>query len=234
MATQIDGPRLKAKSGQAKQLVVFLHGYGADGNDLIEIGRQWRQLLPDADFVAPHAPERCAMSPTGRQWFPLTMRDPNERWDGVLAARPTIDAFIDAELASRGLDDSALALVGFSQGTMLGLHVGLRRKKAPRAILGYSGLLVTPYRGSAPDPIVDQRPPPAILLVHGEEDQMIPVDALLISTDLLGEAGLSAQWHLSPGLGHGIDNAGLLHGGLFLAQSFGIAVDFKRPTAAAR
>ncbi len=129
MTAQIDGPRVKAKSGQAKQLVVFLHGYGADGNDLIEIGRQWRQILPDADFVAPHAPERCAMSPSGRQWFPLTMRDPNERWDGALAARPTIDAFLDAELASRGLDDSALALVGFSQGTMLGLHVGLRRKR---------------------------------------------------------------------------------------------------------
>ncbi len=235
MAAQIDGPRVKAKSGQAKQLVVFLHGYGADGNDLIEIGRQWRQLLPDADFVAPHAPDRCAMSPTGRQWFPLTMRDPNERWDGVLAARPMIDAFLDAELASRGLDDSALALVGFSQGTMLALHVGLRRKTAPRAILGYSGLLVTPSRGSAPDPIADQRPPPAILLVHGEEDQLIPIDALLLSTDLLGEAGLAVQWHLSPGLGHGIDNAGLLHGGLFLAQSFGVPVDFKtRPPAPAR
>jgi phospholipase/carboxylesterase len=235
MAALIDGPRLKAKSGAAKQLVVFLHGYGADGADLIEIGRQWRQLLPDADFVAPNAPERCAMSPAGRQWFPLTMRDPNERWDGVLAARPTLDAFLDAELASRGFDESALALVGFSQGTMLGLHTGLRRKKAPRAILGYSGLLVTPPDGAPPRDMAGQRPPPAILLIHGEADELIPIDALLLSTDLLAEAGLSAQWHMSPGLGHGIDNAGLLHGGLFLAQSFGVAVDLKpRAPAPAR
>jgi phospholipase/carboxylesterase len=110
---------------------------------------------------------------------------------------------------------------------MLALHAGLRRKRAPRAILGYSGLLVTPPDGAPPRDMAGQRPPPAILLVHGEEDQLIPIDALLLSTDLLAEAGLSAQWHMSPGLAHGIDNAGLLHGGLFLAQSFGIAVDFK-------
>jgi phospholipase/carboxylesterase len=134
MTAAIDGPRLTAKSGKARQLVVFLHGYGADGNDLIEIGRQWRTFLPDADFVAPHAPERCTMSPMGRQWFPLTMRDPDERWRGVIAARPTLDAFLDKELASRGLDERALALVGFSQGTMMALHTGLRRRTAPRAL----------------------------------------------------------------------------------------------------
>ncbi|MCX7900339.1 MAG: alpha/beta hydrolase, partial [Methylocystis sp.] len=139
----IDGPKVQAKSGKARQLVVLLHGYGADGNDLIEIGRQWRGFLPDADFIAPHAPERCAASPMGRQWFPLTMRDPQERWRGCVSARPTLDAFLDAELDKRGLNDSALALVGFSQGTMMALHTGLRRKAAPRAILGFSGVLVT-------------------------------------------------------------------------------------------
>ena len=138
----IDGPRVQARSGKPKQLVVFLHGYGADGADLIEIGRQWRAFLPDADFVAPHAPDRCAASPTGRQWFPLTMRDPEERWRGCVAARPMLDAFLDDELARRGFDDRALALVGFSQGTMMALHTGLRRKRAPRAILGYSGVYV--------------------------------------------------------------------------------------------
>jgi phospholipase/carboxylesterase len=231
MATPIDGPRVPAKSGAAKQLVIFLHGYGADGNDLIEIGRQWRGFLPDADFVSPHAPERCPMSPTGRQWFPLTMRDPEERWRGVVAARPTLDAFIDQELAKRGLDERALALVGFSQGTMMALHTGLRRKIPPRAILGYSGVLVV-----GPEAAGDARPeyktPPAILLVHGEEDPMIPAEALFLSTNLLAEMGLSAQWHLSPGLEHSIDNAGLIHGALFLAQSFGVPVAFG-PRAAA-
>ena len=132
MASQIDGPRIQPKSGKAKQLVVFLHGYGADGNDLIEIGRQWRAFLPDAAFVSPHAPDRCALSPAGRQWFPLTMRDPEERWRGVVATRPLLDAFLTEELAKNELDESKLALVGFSQGTMLALHVGLRLRRRRR------------------------------------------------------------------------------------------------------
>ncbi|WP_036283840.1 alpha/beta hydrolase [Methylocystis sp. ATCC 49242] len=225
MAAAIDGPRVQAKSGKPRQLVVFLHGYGADGNDLIEIGRQWRSFLPDADFVAPHAPERCAMSPMGRQWFPLTMRDQTERWRGCIAARPTLDAFLDAELEKRGLDERALALVGFSQGTMMALHTGLRRRVAPRAIVGYSGVLVLgPDQPGGERP--HQEPPPAVLLAHGEEDEMIPVEALMMSANALADMNVPTQWHLSAGLGHGIDNAGLIHGALFLAQSFGVRVDF--------
>ncbi len=220
----IDGPRIAAKSGKAKQLVVFLHGFGADGNDLIEIGRQWRSLLPDADFVSPHAPERCAMSPMGRQWFPLFTGDPNERWRGCVQARPTLDAFLDKELAQRGLDERALALVGFSQGTMMSLHTGLRRRTPPRAILGYSGMLVA---GEAPveEPPIQTRPP-AVLLVHGEADEMIPAEALLMSANALADMGVPTQWHLSPRIGHSIDAGGIVHGALFLAQSFGIPVAF--------
>ena len=147
---ELDGPRLGAKNAQAsaatgnaggpvKQLVVLLHGYGADGKDLIEIGRQWQALLPDAAFVAPNAPEPCGQAPMGRQWFGLTMRDPNERWVGVNKAQPTLDAFLDAELAHHGLSDDKMALVGFSQGTMMALHVGLRRRRPPAAIVGFSG-----------------------------------------------------------------------------------------------
>src|SRR5687768_7181095 len=116
---QIDGPRLSPRSGRAKQLVVFLHGYGADGNDLIEIGRQWQRWLPDAAFVAPHAPELCAMADAGRQWFALTFRDPHERWRGVNHAAPDLEAFLNAELARHELPASKLALVGFSQGAMM-------------------------------------------------------------------------------------------------------------------
>lgn len=225
MATTIDGPRVQSKSGKPRQLVVFLHGYGADGADLIEIGRQWRAILPDADFVAPNAPERCAMSPMGRQWFPLTLRDEDERWRGVVAARPTLDAFLDAELAKRGMDERQLALVGFSQGTMMALHVGLRRSAAPRAVLGYSGMLV---EGPAHPAEARRRypKPPSILLAHGAEDEVIPVEALMMSANALAADDIPVQWHLSSGLGHGIDQTGLMHGALFLAQSFGVKVSF--------
>jgi len=224
MAETINGPRIEAKSGKPKQLVVLLHGYGADGNDLIEIGRQWRALLPDAAFVAPHAPEPCAMSPMGRQWFALTMRDPDERWRGVVKARPVVDAFLDAELTKLGLTESQLALVGFSQGTMMALHIGLRRRRAPAAILGYSGVLVgSEHLAEATARDAGGAPPP-ILLAHGDQDQLIPFDALFDSAEALAKANIPCQWHLSLGVGHGIDNGGLTHGGLFIAKSFGLKV----------
>src|SRR5262249_8578126 len=131
MAAQLDGPRLEPRSGAARRLVVFLRGYAADGNDRTEPGRQWQPLLPDPAFVSPHAPEPCAGAPMGRQWFALTFRDPDERWRGVNAAAPILDAFLDAELARRRLPPSALALVGFSQGTMMPLHLGLRPATPP-------------------------------------------------------------------------------------------------------
>src|SRR6516165_3946368 len=127
MAARLDGPRLEPRSGPARALVVLLHGYGADGNDLIEIGRAWQELLPQAAFVSPHAPEPCDQAPVGRQWFALTFRDPDERWIGVNKAAPLLNRFLDAELSRRALPASALVLVGFSQGTMMALHVGLRR-----------------------------------------------------------------------------------------------------------
>src|SRR5438309_2465725 len=139
---ELDGPRLEPRAPPARQLVVFLHGYGADGNDLIDIGRAWQKLLPHAAFVSPHAPQPCGMAPVGRQWFALTMRDPRERWTGVNAAAPGLEAFLDAELSRRNLAPHALALVGFSQGTMMALHVGLRRAVAPVALVGYSGRFV--------------------------------------------------------------------------------------------
>ncbi len=224
MAPTITGPRLAPKSGTAKQLVVFLHGYGADGNDLIEIARQWQPFLPDAAFIAPHAPDRCAMSPSGRQWFPLTMRDPDERWKGVQYAGPGFDAFLDAELEKLGLDGSKLVLVGFSQGTMMSLHVGLRRRIAPAAIVGYSGVLVGPEHLAQATARNAKGEPPPVLLVHGDRDDVIPLDALFMSAEELAKANIPCQWHLSVGMAHGIDGGGLLHGGLFIAAAFGIRV----------
>jgi phospholipase/carboxylesterase len=222
MASKMDGPRLESRDGPARQLVVFLHGYGADGTDLIEIAKQWQPFLPNTAFVSPHAPDRCTQSPQGRQWFPLTMRDPAERWRGVVAARPALDAFLDAELDRHGLDDSRLALVGFSQGTMMALHTGLRRRRAPAALLGYSGVLVGPEHLAEATARDQMGLTPPILLVHGDRDDVIPVEALFMSSAALGEAEIPSQWHLSSGVAHGIDGGGLLHGGLFLANSFGL------------
>jgi len=217
MSDALDGPRIPAAAGRTSQLVVFLHGYGADGNDLIELGRQWRAILPEAAFVSPHAPERSPGT-MGRQWFALTFRDPDERWRGVNAAAPGLNAFLDAELARRKLPPSALALVGFSQGTMMALHVGLRRPTPPAAIVGYSGLFVLP-NNAAPDVVAGEikaRPP--VLLIHGDRDELIPVQALFHATQALAALEVPAEWHISSGIGHGIDQEGLRHGGEFLAR----------------
>jgi len=220
MAAELDGPRLAPRSGRARQLVVFLHGYGADGNDLIEIGKVWQQLLPDAAFVSPHAPEPCGQAPVGRQWFALTFRDPDERWIGVNQARPGLERFVDAELRRHGLPASALALVGFSQGTMMALHVGLRRVSAPAAIVGYSGLLVLPPDLNAEKFAAEIKSRPPILLVHGDRDDLIPAQALFQAAQGLAALDIPVEWHLSAGIGHGIDGEGLRHGGEFLARRF--------------
>ncbi|HTE75621.1 MAG TPA: prolyl oligopeptidase family serine peptidase [Xanthobacteraceae bacterium] len=220
MAAKLDGPRLAPRSGPAQQLVVFLHGYGADGNDLIEIGRAWQQILPQAAFVSPHAPEPCGEAPVGRQWFALTFRDPNERWIGVNKAAPALERFLEAELAQHKLPPSALSLVGFSQGTMMALHVGLRRTVAPAAIVGYSGLLVLPPDLNAEAFAAEIKSRPPVLLVHGDRDDLIPVQALFQAAQGLAALEVPVEWHLSTGIGHGIDAEGLRHGGEFLARRF--------------
>ena len=215
---ELDGPRLAPRSGAAKHLVVFLHGYGADGNDLIEIGRAWAGLMPDAAFVSPHAPHACGQAPVGREWFPLTFRDPNERWTGVQMAAPTLNEFLDAELARYHLPPSALALVGFSQGTMMALHVGLRRAVAPAAIVGYSGMLVLPENVDPESFAAEIVSRPPVLLVHGDQDDLIPVQALFHAAQGLAALDVPTEWHISAGIGHGIDPEGLRQGGEFLAR----------------
>jgi phospholipase/carboxylesterase len=212
----LDGPRLPPSAGgEARQLVVFLHGYGADGNDLIGLGREWAKLLPHATFVSPHAPEPCGMAPMGRQWFNLTFRDAGEMVRGVRQAAPALNAFLDAELKRHNLPPRALALVGFSQGTMMALGVGLARNPSPAAIVGYSGALATVE--ALPKNPADA---PAILLVHGDMDEVIPLDAMLIAREQLARVGLPVEWHVAQGIGHGIDAQGLHLGGAFLKQAF--------------
>jgi len=222
MAAELNGPRLEPRSGQVKRLVVFLHGYGADGNDLIEIGRAWQALLPDTAFVSPHAPEPCGQGPMGKQWFTLASRSQNERWTGVNKAGPALEQFFDAELARRKLPPSALALVGFSQGTMMALHAGLRRAVAPAAIVGFSGIFVLPDGAKAEAVAGEVKSKPPVLLIHGDQDDLIPAQALFLGAQDLAALGVPVEWHLSPGIGHGIDQDGLRHGGEFLARRFGL------------
>jgi len=217
---ELDGPRLEPRSGRARQLVVFLHGYGADGNDLIDVGRAWQGLLPDAAFVSPHGPRPCGQAPAGREWFPLTFRNPEERWTGVNEAAPILESFLDTELKRRDLPPSVLALVGFSQGTMMSLHVGLRRAVAPAAIVGYSGMLVIPEDVDLDSFAAEIRSRPPVLLIHGDGDQLIPVQALFHAAQGLAALNIPAQWHISLGTGHGIDQEGLRQGGEFLARCF--------------
>ncbi len=222
MVQTLDGPRLAPKSDKARQLIVILHGYGANGDDLIEIGRQWQPLFPDAAFIAPHAHEPCAQAPGMRQWYNLTDRNPHERWAGAAAAQSIVDTFIDSELEELGLPDAQLAIAGFSQGAMMALHIGLRRRSAPAAILGYSGMLVGPeYLSEATARDAAGAPPP-VLLIHGSHDEVVPPQSLFTSANQLAEANIPCQWHLSIGLGHGIDHEGIRQGACFLARSMGM------------
>jgi len=210
----LDGPRLLPASGGApKSLVVFLHGYGADGNDLIGIGREWARALRHTAFVSPHAPEPCGGAPMGRQWFPLTMQDPRELPRGVARARPALDVFLDAELARHRLDETATALVGFSQGTMLALHVGPQRPRRLAGILGYSGLLADPQAL-----VTGARQKPPVLLIHGDADDLIPVAAIFSAAQGLAAAEIPVEWHVSPGIPHGIGPDGLDIGLRFLKR----------------
>jgi phospholipase/carboxylesterase len=207
----LSGPTLAPARGPATHLVVLVHGYGADGNDLIGLAQHWRALLPTVAFAAPNAPTRVPGS-AGYQWFPISRIDPHEMKKGVEIAAPVLDEYLDAELARLNLPPERLALVGFSQGTMLSLHLGLRRAIKPAAIVGFSGLL------PGPPPQLAEFPP--ILLTHGDQDQVIPPQALFLAANDLGAAGAGVQWHLAPGMGHGIDPEGLMLAGTFLELAF--------------
>ncbi|MBV9783859.1 MAG: prolyl oligopeptidase family serine peptidase [Acidisphaera sp.] len=214
---ELDGLRWGPRSGgRAKQLVVLCHGVGADGNDLIDLAPVWAQALPDAAFVAPHAPEPYDDAPEGfgRQWFSLGDRSPARLEAGVRRAAPVLDGFLAAELARLGLPGDALALMGFSQGAMTVLFAGLRRNPPPRAILAFSGALL------APGSLAEAAGRPPVLLVHGEADEVVPIGRTRDAEATLRQAGFPVETLYCPGLGHGIDEAGLSAGALFLQRAF--------------
>jgi phospholipase/carboxylesterase len=172
--------------------------------------------LPHAFFVSPNAPDPCDQNPMGRQWYSFADERPEAMKPGYVRAAAMIDGFIDAELTRLKLDDSRLALVGFSQGAMMALYVALRRAKPCAGVVGYSGKLID-AEGLATELV--SRPP--VLLAHGDADPVVPVASLHEAVGLLGAHDISAQWHVSRGVGHGIDPGALSAGAGFLKSAFG-------------
>ncbi|MGD9968321.1 MAG: alpha/beta hydrolase [Hyphomonadaceae bacterium] len=201
------------RGGKPDSLVIFLHGYGSNGADLISLAPYWADLLPSTAFVSPNAIEPVAMAPGGYQWFPISNLDPQLMEQGARAAAQSVDRFIDRELEKYGLDPSRLALVGFSQGTMMALHVALRREQQIAAVLGFSGALV-----GARTLKEQMRSKPPVLLIHGDRDPTIPIPAMFESAEALAAADHGAQWHVSYGVPHSIGPDGLALGGEFLAS----------------
>jgi len=224
-AVEISGPSHAPASGNApQQLVVLCHGVGADGQDLIGLAPYFAKVLPDAMFIAPNAPEAYDMAPIGHQWFSLDEATAETRLAGTQSAAPMLNAFIDQNLKSLGLDDSRLALVGFSQGTMMALHVALRREKQMAGVIGYSGALVGEGLLLSE---VTSRPP--VLLVHGAMDDIVPPDSLDHAARALAMAGVTVTSEMRPNLGHGLDDRGIMIGMDFLAHVFDVPLP--KPTA---
>ncbi|MCR9254545.1 MAG: alpha/beta hydrolase [Alphaproteobacteria bacterium] len=213
----LTGPSIMPASGEeAQSVVVFLHGLGADGNDLISLGDALANVLPGTAFYSPDAPFPCDMAPFGRQWFSLMDRDPAKVEAGIRVAAPMLDAFLDGLLDKHGLAADRLALVGFSQGTMMSLFVGPRRPEQIAGIVGFSGALVAPHALSA-----EKRTSPPVILVHGESDGVVPFEMMHLAGSGLTEAGIAVESHGRPGLDHGIDPDGLTLAARFLTDRLG-------------
>jgi phospholipase/carboxylesterase len=213
----LHGPSLLPASGKPpRQIIILLHGYGSNGADMMSLAPHWRHAFPDALFLAPNGPERCPGSPGGYQWWALTAFSRPALAAGVKRAAPVLDGFIDQQLAQHGLSEDKLLLIGFSQGTMLALHVGPCREKAVAGIIGYSGMIAdtTGLAGK-----IQSRPP--VLLVHGAEDSVVPVPALNEAQLELHRLGFDVQTHIAPGLGHGVDANGLRLGEAFARKVLG-------------
>lgn len=200
----IDGPRLGPVGTAADALIILLHGYGSHGGDLIALAPMVQSVLPGAAIIAPNAPMPCPGVPGGYQWWPIQSFSVEERKNGVVAATPALDAFITQELAKHGLSEDRLILVGFSQGTMMALHVGVRRHQQLAGIIGFSGMLI------ASDLLAREvRTRPPILLIHGDADPVVPFSSLHEARHTLEAHGFTVEDHVSPGFGHDVDPAGI-------------------------
>ena len=219
MSKIVNGASLKPRSGAApRKIVLLLHGFGSSGTDMISLAPQWQDALPDTLFLAPHAPQRCGMMGAGYQWWGLSGFSPSALAAGAAAAAPALDAFIDRKLAQYGLTEADLALGGFSQGTMMALHVALRRPQTVAAVVGYSGMLT-----GAAELAHRHFSKPPVLLVHGTADPVVPIAALHMAESELKRLGVAVTTHIAFGVAHSVDPVGLRLGRDFVADAFKLA-----------
>lgn len=199
---KLSGPMLPPKSGRApKQLMVLLHGYGADGRDLIGLGGEWRDDYPDMLFVSPNAPWPCARNPGGFEWFALSDRPAEDfRREGADQVRPVIVNFLIDLWAQTGLSARDTVLCGFSQGAMMALHAGLSLDQKVRGIIAFSGALIPPAEPWSAPPVA---------LIHGNIDGVVPVQLSLEAESALRQAGVDARLFIEENTGHGIAPDGL-------------------------
>ncbi|WP_239806127.1 alpha/beta hydrolase [Croceicoccus hydrothermalis] len=215
MSKIVNGKSCQPLSGAPpRRIVLLLHGYGSNGADLISIAPMWQHALPDALFLAPDAPHPCDMG-MGYQWWPLADLSPDALARGAQNAAGTVDDFITRKLTQYDLTEADLAIVGFSQGTMLALHVGPRRSRQVAAIVGYSGMLT----GAAQLRRETVTKPP-VLLVHGDADPVVPFAAMADAETALAACGFDVDSHAAPGVGHSVDPEGLRLGAEFIARHF--------------
>ena len=197
-----------ARGGAPSSLIVILHGWGADGDDLADLARPLSLRFPGAAFFVPHAPDPCSMNPMGRQWF-----DIDDRVHGPVVAAPVIDTAVQAACDALDLSQKSVALVGFSQGGMMSLHCGLHAENPPAAVVSFSGALLVHDQLAANNPAH-----PAVQLVHGTDDMVVPFALMEASAAILEEKAVSVETAARPGLGHGIDPDGLTVAINFLAK----------------
>ncbi len=216
---ELDGPEFgPASEGGIKQLVILCHGLGADGNDLIGLAPYFARTLPDAKFISPNAPFACDMAPFGYQWFSLQERTEEAMLAGARMARPILDKFIDDQLAKHNLTEDKLALIGFSQGTMMSVFTTPRREKPVAGVIGYSGRLI------GAETLADEvKSTPPMVLINGDQDELVPGEVQPIAVKALTDAGIDVQGHMRPGLDHSIDEVGIQIGMEFLARIFGVS-----------
>ncbi len=207
--------RREALSGNAKWLVVFLHGLGSNGADLMSFADYWAKSMPDTAFAAPSAPTPCPDAPGGFQWIPRLPPGHPLLFPEVENAADDLQPILDQELAAVGLTPDRLALVGFSQGTLMTLHAGLRRAIAPAALLGYAGGLVGRDRLAEE---ITCKPP--VMLINGDADPMVPASAQATALEALQEAGVVAAGQIMPGLDHSVNSDALILGARFLLSAF--------------
>jgi phospholipase/carboxylesterase len=217
----LHGPSVAPASGKPpKQLVIFCHGVGSDGQDLLGLSTYFAKVLPDAQFISPNGPQAYDMASVGYQWFSLNNPEPASRLEGTKAAAPILDSFIDQQIVAYGLAAKDVALVGFSQGSMMSLHVGVRRQQQLAGIVAYSGAVIAPELVAS-----ELKSQPPVLMVHGTIDDVVPVAALYEGVSALQASGVRVRGEVIPDLGHSLNDKCIMEGMGFLAECFGIPLD---------